>query len=402
MQPGETKQVWVTVRVPSGAPPGTYTGAISAVSENTSYELPLELEVLPLRLREATQDALLWYKGTLDCTAPQHYVPPHIFEAQLRDIFAHGFRSISLTETRPDTLRRALALARKAGFARNVVLVEPYVEGMQADDFASLTPLYYLSDELDARGQAAVSHHIANWKAAKGVGGRTMISLLNSATARRFDLAGDIGHSPDIFSFYLPMNRSYFAGGAGRESYYYWLSHMEKPVTHRVLAGLYLWRSGAAGIAPYCYQHRPRYPNSPFDDFDEWEPEAQGTGDGRLFKDHMTTYPARGGTIPTLQWKGLSDGLTDLRYLTTVDALIEAASRSDSEHVRRQASDVRARMHRFLDRLSLNSIEIVSETDPLPYAEIAPSAYSDFREQMARDAVLLQRLLSAEPAHAAV
>ena len=38
-------------------------------------------------------------------------------------------------------------------------------------------------------------------------------------------------------------------------------------------------------------------------------------------KDHLATYPARRGSVPTLQWKGLSAGLYDLRYLETLAEL---------------------------------------------------------------------------------
>jgi hypothetical protein len=170
---------------------------------------------------------------------------------------------------------------------------------------------------------------------------------------------------------------------------------MEKPLVHRVLAGAYLWRSGAAGIAPYCYQHLPIAPNSPFDDFDEWEPGFQVGAERRPFKDHMTTYPAHGGVIPTLQWKGLSDGITDLRYLTTLDALVKRAETAGSDDTRRRASAARDRVGAFLDRVSLTDIDIVSDTTRVPYSGIAPSAYRAFRESMARDAVELSGMLAS-------
>jgi hypothetical protein len=175
---------------------------------------------------------------------------------------------------------------------------------------------------------------------------------------------------------------------------------MEKPLVHRALAGVYLWKSGAAGIAPYCYQHLPQFPNSPFNDFDEWEPGFHVGQERRPFKDHMTTYPARGGSIPTLQWKGLSDGITDLRYLTTLDATITRALSAPSASVRSSAAMIRARTNAFLDRVSLTDIDIVSETNREPYPGIAPADYRAFRVQMARDAVELSASLRAEAQNA--
>ena len=114
----------------------------------------------------------------------------------------------------------------------------------------------------------------------------------------------------------------------------------------------------------------------------------------------MTTYPARGGSIPTLQWKGLSDGITDLRYLTTLDATITRALSAPSASVRSSAAMIRARTNAFLDRVSLTDIDIVSETNREPYPGIAPADYRAFRVQMARDAVELSASLRAEAQNA--
>jgi len=395
---GETKQVWLTVRLAESCVPGVYETVITASDGRATRDLRLRLEVLPIRLLEPSQDLFLWYKGTLDCRFPQHYVSPRVFEAQLSDIYAHGFRSISLNEPRAESRRRALEIAKRVGFRRNVILTEPFDEALDPDEYAPLTPVYYLSDELDARGPATVAHHVANWREAKKAGAKSMISLINASSARRFDASGNIGHSPDIFSYYLSANRGHFASNdrASTAAYYYWLSHMEKPLVHRALAGVYLWRSGAAGIAPYCYQHLPQFPNSPFNDFDEWEPGFHVGQERRPFKDHMTTYPSRDGVISTLQWKGLSDGITDLKYLTTLDAAISRALASSSLQAREHASNARARIDAFLDRISLTDIDVVSETNREPYATVAAGEYHAFRLQMARDLVALDANTEAE------
>jgi hypothetical protein len=403
---GETKQIWLSVRVPAECPAGMYEAQITATDGRDVCEMVFRLEVLPIALADATQDLFLWYKGTLDCQLPQHYLTPSAFEAQLRDIYAHGFRSISLNEPRVETRRIALEIAKRVGFRRNVVLTEPFDEVLDAREYAPLTPVYYLSDELDTRGTSAVAHHVSNWRDAKKTGARTMISLINASTARRFDASGNIGHAPDTFAYYLPANLRHVASAAAASgnasTYYYWLSHMEKPLVHRALAGVYLWKSGAAGIAPYCYQHLPQFPNSPFDDFDEWEPGFHVGQERRPFKDHMTTYPSRGGSIPTLQWKGLSDGITDLRYLMTLDAIVARALTAPSAAIRERAATVRARTNVFLDRVSLTDIDIVSETIREPYSGIAPADYRAFRVQMARDAVDLSALMQADAHNAGV
>jgi hypothetical protein len=225
-----------------------------------------------------------------------------------------------------------------------------------------------------------------------------MSSLVRQTFAKRLFDKDDIGCAPDVLSYYLPANLSYFQvhsklpGSAAAKTYYYWQSHMEKPDVHRVLAGLYLWKSKAHGIAPYCYQHLPQPPFSPFDDFDEWEPGSRAGRTKHPFKDHMTTYPARSGSIRTIQWKGMADGIYDLRYLITFESAIRELENCRSAEDRLFINEARSRFDRFLRRISLTAININSDTEATPYQDIKAEEYASFREQLARDIIVLAGL----------
>ena len=393
------KQIWVSIRVPSGAKPGTYHGWIEVSSPAgtvPAQRLTLELEVLPVALLEPEQDLFLWFRGTLDPYEPQHYVSPAIFRAQLQDIFDHGFRSISLNEYRREHLQHAVDIASQVGFRRNLVLRPSAMPWIDTVNLRGMRPLFYVSDEIDHRGATAVAAHIAEWRAVKQRHGATMISLMRHRFAQRLSEGGDIGHPPDVVIFYLPENLDYFrAHGAfselrGTPTYYHWTSHMEKPNVHRVLAGFYLWRSGASGIAPYCYQHLPRYPSLPFNDFDAWDDAEQVGNDPPPFKDHMTTYPGRSGPIPTVQWKGLSAGLYDLRYLTTLAAMLDRVSQSADLTSAHLVAGVRSRLGSLLNEINMSTINITSSDDQEPYSHRAPSDYDRDRRSVADDILLLQ------------
>ncbi len=397
----ESKQVWVSVRIPPDAQAGIYDGYIEAKSRSgkrTINRLGLQLEVLPIELSQSDQDIFIWYKGTLDCNWPQHYLQEEIFRAQLQDIYDHGFRSISLNESQPEQLQLAVNIAHSIGFNRNVLITAPYPERFSKIDFKQLAPIYYVSDEVDAGDEALLSDHIKKWRRVTAAGGRTMSSLVKQTFAKHLFDDDGIGCAPDVLSYYLPRNLSYFLARSEfhqlreRSTYYYWQCHMEKPDVHRVLAGLYLWKSKADGIAPYCYQHLPKPPFSPFDDFDEWEPGFHVGAEQRPFKDHMTTYPAQSGSIPTLQWKGLADGIYDLRYLITFEAALKKAENCRAAEVQLFIEEARIRFARFLKRISLKEIDITSETNSAPYQGIKPEEYSGFREQLARDIVTLAEL----------
>jgi hypothetical protein len=398
---GTSQQVWIALRTPAGTSAGRYRGElqIRAISPALGgAHLALEVEVLPLALAESSRDLFLWYRGTLDCRRPRYYLSEALFRAQLQDIQAHGFRTISLGEGDPALLQRAVDIAHATGFRGRVVLTGPFPPRLDAVDFHGLQPVFYISDEMDSRGPASVAAHVTNWCEAKRQGVPTMCALVQEQFARRLFDAGDIGHPPDILLHYLPRNREFFAllselpDLRRRPTYFYWHAHMEKPLLHRVLAGIYFWKSGADGIAPYCYQHLPEHPYSPYDDFDEWDSQERAVSGGHALKDHLATYPARRGSVPTLQWKGLSAGVYDLRYLETlVGFQRQAAARGGA--VASLAREIEAAVGALLARIPLREIEITSERDVRPYPDLEAHDLEGFREILAQGAVEIQNRL---------
>ena len=395
------QQVWIALRIPADASAGLYRGELRVrailPSLGCTY-LPLDVDVLPLTLAESARDRFLWYRGSLDCRRPRYYLSEALFRAQLEDIQAHGFRTISLGESDPALLQCAVDIAHATGFRGRVVLTDPFPPRLDAVDFHGLQPVLYISDEMDSRGPAAVAAHVANAREAKRRGVPTMCALVQEQFARRLFDAGDIGHPPDILLHYLPRNREFFALLSEvpelrrRPTYFYWHAHMEKPLVHRVLAGIYFWKSGADGIAPYCYQHLPEHPYSPYDDFDEWDSHERVVSGGHALKDHLATYPARRGSVPTLQWKGLSAGLYDLRYLETLAELQrQAATRGGA--AASLAREIETAVGALLARIPLREIEITSDEDLRPYPDLEAHDLEAFRELVARGAVEIQNLL---------
>lgn len=367
---GATKQFWISLAVPFDALPGEYQGSI-VVRQNglTLLEIGVQVTVLDIDLSRPPEDSMLWYRGTINCHNSRHYVRSGVFAAQLKDIYDHGFRSISLWESDAKRLQRALDIAQSIGFCDNVVMNGFRKELWSSVDFGKLKPIAYVSDEVDA-DLNRLGAHVESIQHAKSNGARTMSSILDLRTLEQ-TMSRALGLQPDVVSVYAPGNRE--ALGVSKQKgledaclYFYWQSHMEKPLVHRLLAGLLLWKSSADGIAPYCYQHLPGFPNSPFDDFDPWDSTQIDTL-GRKFKDHMTTYPARNGVIHTLQWKALSEGLTDLRYLRTLDSAIQSAERATDPATRERAAKSRHRLESAVETFQWADIDILSETSATPY-----------------------------------
>jgi hypothetical protein len=409
LEPGKAKQVLVSIRLPLDVPPGHYDGELIFKNNGDIQRLNISLEVYPIALAQPRQDAMIFYRGSLDWRQRQHYVTENLFRRQLEDIHQTGFRSVSINETDTDLTQHAIDIAEEIGFDRHLLIFWPRSNDLQKLRFRKTTPIYFVSDELDLQVKRKFANNTdlhqhpqvtaAKQTAAaiKNIGGRTLSTVQSEPAARALfaDLQLEVS---DVQGYYLPKNAEYFFARKQfeemrkSEAYYYWPAHMEKPDLHRVLAGVYLWKSGADGIQPYCYQHLPQYPYSAYNDFDEWEPGADLESDTRSFRDHLSTYPAQDGPIPTLQWIGMREGLTDLRYLNTLDlALIQTESDSSAE-ARECVGAIRKEMENFLARIDLRSVSIISETDPNPYNHIQSHEYQDFRKFCAGAIIQLQKL----------
>lgn len=408
LEAAQTKEIRLVLRIPPTACAGIFRGEITCSFNEKRETLPLKIEVWPIELIAPSQDLLLWYEGSLGCVLPRRHVCEAVFRAQLRDIFEHGFTSVSLCENQTRLLQKAVDIAHETGFRRNVVLLQPWPNDLQRIDFRGLTPILYLSDEAELRGATHVAAHRANWEKARALGFKTLASSTHQASARRLFADETESFAPDIASYYLPDNRHYFAFRSrfadvqNQTSYYYWFSSMEKPNLHRVLAGVWLWKSRADGIAPFCYQHAPGVPFSPFDDFDGNHDDAPDNKNARPTKDIMTTYPAANGSVPTVQWQGLAEGINDLKYLTTLENALRNAETSgeissgNACETRALAQQIRQRTDAFLERISLNEIEIRSSSQVEPWRDVLPHEYAAFRLQMAHDILALQRASAHE------
>lgn len=379
---GERKQMFVHVHIRDGVPPGRYEGAIELAANGVSTSLPLSTDVAPLVLHAPPQLRMLWYLGTLDCRRPRHYVNEQTFRAQLQDIWDHGFTAISLHETKRRLLRRACRIARAIGFS-TVVLEPPYPDRLVSDDLCGLRLICYVSDEPDRRGEAMVAMHREHMRAAGRLGAATLTSLVEEPFARRF-VEHDLGRRPDLISIFLPENRacvrsqSALSDAHEPATLYYWLTNAPDLGSHRLLTGMFLWKSRAAGISPYCYQHLPPYPGSPWDD------DLDADGQRR----QMATYPASPGTvgcIPTLRWEAMADGITDLRYLVTVTELLARASSIGEAAL---CAEVAAHLTAFGD--ACLAAEAGSRT-------LTTHEFEAARETLASDALALQRALAMDP-----
>lgn len=423
LQAGVQKHLWLSIVVPDNLSPGTYTGSVlvnvvkadtdaanGTVSDRSGgYEcltFDLDVQVYPFQLSQPRQQLMIWYKGTLDRErSSQHCVDSDRMLCQLSDISAHGFNAVSLNESNTALVARGVEVASKAAVDNLLVFTPGFPD-------ASVLPpnaVYYISDEpdlhadLETMSGAAIDMHKKNALRAAKAGAPTMVSLASASAANRLYGEKGIGPAPDIISLLQPANKLFFllrdqlAVFQKSKLFYYWICSIEAPNWNRVLAGFYLVASGADGISPYCYQHMPVPNSSPFNDFDDWEPDFTIRGEKSAFRHHMTAYPARNGIISTLQWEALRDGITDLKYFTTLEDLIKAAKSSTSA----QTLDCVSRAQLLIDAIlmALKPADLGAKHDALhqPFEAVDCEQYDLWRHQIGKLCTELTHLL--EPAH---
>jgi len=103
---------------------------------------------------------------------------------------------------------------------------------------------------------------------------------------------------------------------------------------NRFLTGFLFWKSCADVQWSWTFQ-RPK--GNPYDDFD---------GKGKEPKDACITYPLKkdNGFIPTLQWEGIREGITDMMYISTLKHYIELGKLSSNPDVIVKAHKVEERL----------------------------------------------------------
>lgn len=316
----ESRQFWLTIRVPPGSPSGIYQGVLRVTatanpSHNTS--LPISLQVSPIDLQPVEGHYSIYYRSqSVDPTqkkAEGNYVPLDRYKAELKDQARHGVNAAMLYGG-PATLK----YAKEAGLPAAPVIAQwpaADTKGPQhvADAKAMGFPdLYFFGVDEPQGARIDTCRKEAAWRLQNGFHMFTAINSLAAQEALK-DVVDRPVYSMSLFSG--PDNPAVaYARRKGFVPVSYWMAATPFPLWYRALAGLYNSRCGYQGAAPWCYQ-----------DF----------ADNRLYlmenKNyiHAISYPDESGLpIPTLAWEAYRAGVDDVRYLQALDRAIAGADAS--------------------------------------------------------------------------
>jgi len=396
---GTARQFWVTVRVPKDATPGVYGGDLTLTADGVAHRVPLRLRVLPMDLPANPFVHSIYFHGSslgLGWYGEREMAPEAWLERarrQLADLRAHGMNAagnytpVTIT-TKGDelgfdleNLRRSVALHKEAGLTSWVVLNLQYskVDGRQLHPalgpsfYKTFTELvaqveelaqeggwppvaYYGVDEPMRKSPADALKYYGfedaidvcrRWfEAIREGGGRCTAAVYHSENGG-WPILGPLCDVPiySLGSIYPALRRDDLVRETqqrpGGQSWYYWQCWKENPLENRLLAGLYLCKSGLTGVMPWDYMG---WSGEPYDDFD--------TG----VKDMCTAYPSREGPVPTLAWEAFREGVDDCRYYALAkdrpgaQAVLDSLSLSNSHNCAAlTARDVDALRQKLVD-----------------------------------------------------
>ncbi len=328
------QQFWITIKVPEKTQPGKYSGKITLTDgDKTLGDIKLNLTVLPFKLDAPYYVSSIYYRGVLgkdwkNGSISSEYKSEEQLKNELKNMIEHGVDNPTVYQNIGDTklLGRYLTLFREAGWKGTSL----YFLGTGVGSFKFTTPegleefrqscvdakqfsnkygvknLYvYGIDE--ATGEVLASQRKA-FAAAHEVG----VKLFVAGYGGTFAAVGDL------------LDILVYAGAPSKKEAKQWHSKKhaiwsyanpqggaENPLVYRRNFGLLLWKQNFDGACTYAYQHAFGNIWNDFDDI--------------TYRDHNFTYPTTTGVIDTIAWEGYREGVTDVRYLTTLLNAIKKA-----------------------------------------------------------------------------
>jgi hypothetical protein len=350
---GTNKQFWVTVKIPEEAMAGIYQGTISLTSPSGLIgEISLQLEVLPIELLQPYLEYSLYYNSMLPYpsesqtgTISDDRKSETQYRAELKNLLEHGvinpnmrgkYGEYYLTALAVELeIRQQLGMANQplyyhkelpnptASSPEELEALETYVrENVELARSYGMTEVYFYGiDEALSKNVDTLTSQRAAWEAVRRAGGKIFVSGV-----REGHYPGD--RSPGNFGFVGDIQDPLICHGepsAQEAARWHSVGHkifcysnpqagVEKPETYRRNFGLLLWQADYDGAMNFAYQYGY---GSIWNDFDDSK-----------FRDHVFAYPTMNGVIDTIQWEGWREGVDDVRYLTTLLALIEEAQES--------------------------------------------------------------------------
>jgi len=320
---GTSKHFWVTIDVPPYIPSGEYRGRlhIQPAGQRGRY-ITISLLVMRFDLVPLDRVVAVLYERP---TTPELHARAAL---ELADMRAHGVTAAACPDA-STSLPAALRLRYEMGLRGPTPVTAAHKPEVMRSALAAARaggwgPVWWYGHD-EPRDVTARLH--ANRKLfgeVHGVGGKTAL-VTSTVEASQY---GDLLDTTVLPLMSRPHARQWTSLdpstaaviAVGRRSgdiariadkLIHFNATMEDPRINRLLTGVYLGLSGLRGVVLDRYM-------APNDRFAFNETEGTGT-----FRTPNLVYPSLRGPIGTLQWEAVREGIYDLRYLLTLQSLIQ-------------------------------------------------------------------------------
>lgn len=399
IEAGTSCQFWLTVNIPEDAAPGLYAGEVSVSSEEkSSYQAPLSVEVLPVRLLENKVGHLVYH-------SPFYRDYHRSRVSVLRDMESHGltpmfFPKGQLTRTQAgdvtiqlDGFEQELQAFRKVYPQAKMIfitvsdfsLVWLKLNGPKPP-FEHQFPQYEQTYGRILKKYADVARNLSLEPVFAFVDEpgldpyKRRVMYLCSSIARRAGLKTWSGVYPYAdkqlplsaeeerrgVNYLRPMSEvldisvcparlldeSFLAkaGLSGITAAYVdtYSCTSVRPVYNRVLKGLYPFAVDATYVFTYAYRDDLA---DPYDDMDVQAEHSNVVG----MNDYLLTYPTwKGDILPTLCYESLREGTEDSQLISTLQILIDQAMQGADVGTKHLGKEAEAYLDGILKRMSKN------------------------------------------------
>lgn len=359
----ETRRLLLKINVPSTLDAGEYHFHldISKSSDNSKIaRIPIRITIHDIELAVRLKEKYSLFLYTMLALDPEvgrknTYIngqnnhgsadlQKQVYRRHLKQIADKGFNGVIVTDWRPKYVEEVLPLLAEVGIPNIIIYGKSPVERGSKIVKAELVELlkskgfraiFYGYDE--PGGNKRLDEQLAFNRKIRSLGGESINAIFWNDIQTTREAVKAQGGDFDFLTISMGSNGSkeflnrlpLDTKPADVKYLAYWHPHVENPVRNKLFMGYWLWASGLDGVTPHAYYilpHVARYEAtriakkrgrlSPFNDFAMWD------GPNSLFRQHLSIYPHKGGAISTLQWEGMTDGVTDLILVNQLEMLL--------------------------------------------------------------------------------
>jgi hypothetical protein len=335
----QLKQFWGTIKVPSTATSGIYTGTIKVLNGNEILaQITLKLRVLPFELPmpktryNLKNDFIssIFYRSRYSPSYPQGTVSSEFrsteqLAAELKNMRDYNIYNPNCYQgfSNKDSLAKMLELRNSAGMKNLPIYYVGFITAPswknKPEEFIQRVkavkafmkkfdvPEYYCFGIDEAHGERLLAQ-LDVWKNVHKAGGK----IFSTGTMRNLKYIGDktdiqvLSGRPERLKAELWKEKN---KNLKLLAYAWPQGGVEDPVINRRGLGMTTWLANYDGTMTYAYMHSM---GNGWNDFDHLK-----------YREHNYVYPTTDGVISTIALAGFREGVDDIRYATKLKQLIE-------------------------------------------------------------------------------